>query len=119
PLYTLAHDGGALGDRRWAKYGTAIDDGPDALPVAMTLKQNYPNPFNPTTTIWYELNKAGKVTLDVIDAQGKKIATLVNGQKPAGSYAITFNGQNLASGVYFYRLTSGSHSIVRKMLLIK
>lgn len=89
------------------------------LPHLFSLDQNYPNPFNPTTSIRFHIPAYEHVTLKVFDISGKEIATLVNNGLPAGRYERTFNAENLASGVYLYRLTTGSHAGVRKMLLIK
>jgi photosystem II stability/assembly factor-like uncharacterized protein len=83
------------------------------------LKQNYPNPFNPETNISFEIKEKSFVTLKVFDLSGKEVANLVNGTKSAGSYTVKFNGANLASGVYFYKLESGEYSEVKKMSLIK
>jgi photosystem II stability/assembly factor-like uncharacterized protein len=88
-------------------------------PVDFSLSQNYPNPFNPVTNINFALPKSGLVTLKVYNALGKEVATLVNEVKNAGTYNVDFNGTNLSSGVYFYRLTSGDFSSVKKMMLIK
>jgi hypothetical protein len=84
-----------------------------------SLKQNYPNPFNPTTTINYSISNPGNVKLTVYNAIGSKIATIVNENKPAGSYSVKFDGANLASGIYLYRLESGSYSTSRKFILMK
>jgi len=81
--------------------------------------QNYPNPFNPTTTIKYSLPKAGNVKLTVYNAIGSKVATIVNEYKTAGIYSVQFNGSNLASGIYLYRLESGNFSSVKKFILLK
>ena len=83
------------------------------------LVQNYPNPFNPTTMISYNLLQAGNVTLTVYDVLGRKVVTLVSGYQSAGIHAAEFNGDNLASGVYFYRLTAPGINQVRKMLMMK
>lgn len=83
------------------------------------LEQNFPNPFNPTTSIRYELPSAGLVTLKVYDVLGRQASTLVNARQEAGDYAVSFNGANLASGVYFYRLTAGSFVQTKKMLFVK
>jgi hypothetical protein len=83
------------------------------------LYQNYPNPFNPTTTINYSLPKAGNMKLTVYNAIGSKVATIVNKYKPAGNYSVQFNGNNLASGIYFYRLESGTFSVTKKFILLK
>ena len=88
-------------------------------PGAFRLGVNYPNPFNPTTVISYELPKETLVTLNVYDVLGQKVATLVNGQRPAGEHTVEFNGSRFASGVYFYRLVAGNHVMTRKMVLLK
>lgn len=83
------------------------------------LSQNYPNPFNPSTKIAWQLKNDGLVTLKVYDQLGKEVATLVNEEKPAGSYEIEFNASSLASGVYYYKLTAGNFVETRKMILMK
>jgi len=83
------------------------------------LQQNYPNPFNPSTTINYSLAKEGNVKLTVFNSLGSKVATIVDGYKPAGNYSVQFNGSNLASGIYLYRLESGNYSAVKKFILMK
>ena len=88
-------------------------------PTAYMLEQNYPNPFNPSTSISYSLPGAGMVSLKVYNLVGQEVTTLINGYKEAGQYNVTFNASNLASGVYFYRLESGSFNVVKKMMLIK
>jgi len=100
-------------------YTGIIENTSNALKI-FTLSQNYPNPFNPITTIEYSLPKAGDVELSVFNALGQRVVTLVDGYKPAGYYKVNFNGKDLASGVYYYRLTAGDKfSAVKKMLLIK
>ncbi len=83
------------------------------------LAQNYPNPFNPSTRISYRLTSASMVSIKVYNILGKEAASLVNEFKPAGSYTIEFNGSNLPSGVYLYRMKAGDYNAVRKMLLVK
>ena len=83
------------------------------------LDQNYPNPFNPSTTINYSLSKEGNVKLTIFNALGSKVATIVDGYKHAGNYSAQFNGSNLASGIYLYRLESGNYSAVKKFILMK
>jgi photosystem II stability/assembly factor-like uncharacterized protein len=83
------------------------------------LYQNYPNPFNPNTTIKYILPKEGHVSITIYNILGSKVATLLNEYKPAGSYSIQFNGSNLASGLYFYKLEAGLFTQVKKMMLLK
>lgn len=89
------------------------------IPATFTLSQNYPNPFNPTTQIDYSVPKRSLVTLDVYNVLGEKVATLFSGVLQPGSYSATFNGNDLASGVYFYRLQAGSVSITKKLVLLK
>lgn len=97
---------------------TAVND--KVNPVNdFNLYQNFPNPFNPVTNIQYAIGSPGLVILKVYDVLGKEVATLVNEEKPAGSYTVEFNGSNLASGVYFYKLGTGEFVQVKKMLLLK
>ncbi len=84
-----------------------------------TVLENYPNPFNPTTEISYQLPRNGQVTLKVYDVLGRLVATLVDGYQSAGLHSVQFNGDNLASGVYFYRLTTPGVNLVKKMILMK
>jgi hypothetical protein len=100
--------------------GEAVGDKiTDKLPDRYELRQNYPNPFNPNTEIRYDLRAAGLTRLSVYNILGEKVADLVNEVQPAGSYAVNFNGANLSSGVYFYRIQSGSFSDLHKMVLLK
>jgi hypothetical protein len=89
------------------------------IPKTFSLSQNYPNPFNPFTTIKYELPKDAFVTIKVYDIVGREIFTLVNENKQAGYYSVSFNGINFASGVYFYRIKAGDFNAVKRMVLIK
>ncbi len=89
------------------------------LPTEYSLSQNFPNPFNPTTKINYDLPSANFVTLKIYDLTGREVATLVNENLNAGRYTATFNGSSLASGMYFYKITAGEYSVVKKMVLIK
>lgn len=83
------------------------------------LSQNYPNPFNPSTRIQYRVSSSCFVILKVYDVLGNEVATLVNGYKPAGSYEVEFDASNLASGIYFYKLTMGNFSSTKKMALLR
>jgi hypothetical protein len=83
------------------------------------LEQNYPNPFNPTTNLEFRIANFGLVSLKVFDVLGNEVATLVDEEKPAGRYVLEFDGSQLSSGVYFYKLSSGGLNISRKMLLLK
>jgi hypothetical protein len=89
------------------------------VPATFSLSQNYPNPFNPTTVISYQVPVAAVVRLVVHDLLGREVAVLVNERKGPGSYAVTFDGSGLASGVYFSRLVSGSYAETRTMLLLR
>ena len=89
------------------------------IPDKFSLSQNYPNPFNPTTNIQFDLPKQGFVSLKVYDVVGKEVATLVNEVKNVGIYDVTFDGANLSSGIYFYRLEVNDFVAVKKMLLVK
>ncbi len=91
----------------------------NSLPTKFEVWQNYPNPFNPTTTIQYAIPKAEHVTLKVYDEIGREVSTLVNENKEAGQYNVSFNGSNLASGIYYYRITSGYFNEVKKLMLLK
>jgi len=83
------------------------------------LAQNYPNPFNPTTTIQYSLMKPGMVTLAIYDILGRRISTIVNQNQTAGTHSVSFDASKFSSGVYFYRIESGSFTSVKKMMLLK
>ncbi|MBL7128545.1 MAG: T9SS type A sorting domain-containing protein [Ignavibacteria bacterium] len=98
---------------------TGITQTGSNVPTEYALLQNYPNPFNPTTNIKFDIPEQGFVSLKVYDVVGKEVATLVNEVKSAGSYAVDFNGSNLSSGVYFYRLEVGSFTAVKRMILLK
>jgi len=88
-------------------------------PERPMLHQNYPNPFNPATTIEYTLPHLGHVTLKVYNVLGEIVATLADGDYPAGSFKTTWDASGLPSGVYFYRLSAGAYSATRKAILAK
>ena len=88
-------------------------------PDKFELAQNYPNPFNPATTISYTIPEAQQVQLTVYNVLGKEIATLVNKQQPAGNYKVFFDGSDLPSGIYIYKLQAGNFVQTRKMMLVK
>ncbi len=121
-----------VGDDSWqipGHWGTAILSAqnplvgikqlPGQVATRFDLAQNYPNPFNPSTTITYSVVKSEKVRLTVYNVLGVKVADLVNETKTPGTYTATFNASNLASGVYFYKLESGSNVMSKKMMLLK
>ena len=110
-----------------AKFGA---DGPTAVedavkqPNAFSLAQNYPNPFNPETTISYNLNRAGFVTLHIFDIAGKRVRSLYECKQPAGSHRLIWDGtdelgQAVSSGLYLYQLQAGKQRTSRRMLLLK
>ncbi len=89
------------------------------IPTDFNLSQNYPNPFNPSTKIGFKIKQAGFTTLKVYDVLGREVETLVNADMQPGTYEISFDGHGLSSGVYCYRLNSGSFSGLKKMILTK
>lgn len=84
-----------------------------------SLEQNYPNPFNPSTKITFSVPQSNFVSIEVYNSIGQKIATLLNEQMDAGNYSINFDAANLTSGMYFYKMTSGNFSEIKKMILVK
>ena len=112
----IADDGGSR---------TLFETGPVSTPmIPLTLYQNYPNPFNPSTTIHYYLPQVGRVVLDVYDAAGRRIITLIDEEQAQGAHTIEWNGREAcgaetASGIYFYRLVAGKEKISKKMVLLR
>jgi len=104
---------------------TEVDDQTGAhLPSDFALGQNYPNPFNGSTMITYDLPRPGITALEVFNILGQKVSTLTNQYLPAGRYNAQWTGRSdrgaeMPTGVYFYRLTSGRTSLVRKLILLK
>ena len=91
----------------------------DVIPTELSLEQNYPNPFNPSTTIEFSLPASSQVSLMVYDLLGREVATLVNGRLDAGLHSMQFDGSQLTSGIYMYRLQAGDQVQTRKLMLIK
>ncbi len=91
----------------------------ETVPVEYALYQNYPNPFNPTTTVRFAVAKPGNVTIAVYNMLGQRVATLVNGYFQAGTYAATWDGTGMPSGVYFYKIEAGDFTAVKKMTLVR
>ncbi|PKN78304.1 MAG: hypothetical protein CVU48_08655 [Candidatus Cloacimonetes bacterium HGW-Cloacimonetes-1] len=103
--------------------GVANDDN-SIVPIATMLQQNYPNPFNPTTTISFNMPKAGNAKLSVYNVKGQLVKTLVNGTKASGSNSVVWNGDDnsgnsVTSGIYFYKLATNGKTETRKMMLMK
>ena len=97
---------------------------PEPVAYQNELFQNHPNPFNPTTTVEYAVAHTGPVDINIYNVRGQRVKTLVSEVKPPGRYHVQWNGLNdagtqVASGVYFYRLTTGSYSDVKKLVLLK
>jgi phosphatidylserine/phosphatidylglycerophosphate/cardiolipin synthase-like enzyme len=90
-----------------------------AIPNEYTLGQNYPNPFNPVTSFEFRVASSGFVRLKVYDILGRQVATLVDEEKPAGVYHVSWNGSGMASGVYLYQLKAGAFFQTRKMILLR
>ena len=96
-----------------------INNSSVSIPDKFVLSQNYPNPFNPKTIIKYELGIKNIVSLKVYDVLGNEVRTLVNEVKPPGRHEIEFDGKDLSSGVYFYKLTTGDFVETKRMILLK
>jgi flagellar hook assembly protein FlgD len=102
-----------------------VDNEDETLPVVATaLNGNYPNPFNPETTISFAVKEAAAVKLDIYNLKGQLIRSLVHEDKAPGHYRVVWNGKDnqgfsVGSGVYFYRMTAGSYSSTKKMLLME
>ncbi len=91
----------------------------NGIPKTYSLHQNYPNPFNPVTKIKFDIPKSGIVSIKLYDILGNETATLFEGPQNAGYYEAEFDASNYASGIYFYKITAGSYSETKKMILIK
>jgi len=98
---------------------TALEEVLQKSPYDFELAQNYPNPFNPVTAIKYSLAATSNVEITIFNIQGRRVKTLVNKRQDIGSYTVSFSGENLSSGAYFYTFKAGSFMQTRKMLLIK
>ncbi|MGE5457699.1 MAG: T9SS type A sorting domain-containing protein, partial [Methanococcaceae archaeon] len=126
-LYSIRFEKSGVG---WAcgKNGTVLKYEPDISSIInapvqktipVTLLQNYPNPFNPTTTIKYSVAGQGKVSIFIYDLLGRVISKLLDEEKPAGEYKITWNASACPSGIYFIRMQTGQFSQSRKIILMK
>jgi hypothetical protein len=98
---------------------TSISDDPAAQPFTFELQQNYPNPFNPVTNILFRLSNESHVKISVYNAIGEEIKVLLNENKAAGDYQLSFDGGNFSSGIYFYVMNAGEYTMTRKMVLNK
>lgn len=127
-LYTVEVTGTESGGPRTHKRSyqirvgnfTGINISNSEIPNSYSLEQNFPNPFNPVTNIKFGLPNQSLVTLKVFDVLGREIASLINNQNmQAGNYVFDFNAANIPSGIYFYKLTAGNFSDIKKMMLVK
>ena len=116
-MYLADYDYNVVGVWKYNPSEVKKEEG--VLPKTFKLGQNYPNPFNPTTVIKFSIPRSEFVSLKVYDLIGREVATLVNENKTAGSYQVTFDAKNLASGMYIYTLRTKNFSASRKMLLMK
>lgn len=98
---------------------TGIEPTNNQIPIVFSLSQNYPNPFNPVTNIKFAIPSSGLVKLVIFDVLGREVKTLVNEVRNAGNYVVDFDASSLASGAYFYTLTSGNFTDTKKMVLVK
>ena len=98
---------------------TGVSPVSSEIPDKFTLHQNFPNPFNPSTTIRFDMPVSGFVTLNIYDISGRGITSLINENLNPGSYSYNFTSDGLTSGIYFYKLSTGEYTEVKKMLLIK
>jgi hypothetical protein len=104
----------------WLNIPVSVEEGQsDLLPASFDLYQNYPNPFNPGTLIKYHVSNTAPVSIKVYDLIGREVAILVNEVKEPGVYQVLFDGDNLASGIYFYKMIADDFSSVKKMNLLK
>ena len=117
----LTEDGWYVDDIKMIVYNVGLVGitSNEEIPGTYTLEQNYPNPFNPATLIRYNLPVNSNVSLKVFDILGNEVASLVNGSQIQGNYSVEFNGADIASGIYFYKLTAGDFVNVKRMILIK
>ena len=89
------------------------------IPKQILLHQNYPNPFNPITSITFELPADSDIQLSIYNLTGRKVRTLIHEMKDAGKHTIQLNGNNLSSGIYFYRLETPEKQITKKLVVLK
>ncbi len=117
-LYICNYSGGNI-QRFASNPQTNVKDGDSQNPETFRLEQNYPNPFNSTTRIFFSLPRAQHVRLEVLDYLGREVVTLIHGMEERGPKLVDFDGANLSSGVYFYRLVAGPVVETRRMVLIR
>jgi len=97
----------------------SVEGAPGTMPGVVSLEQNFPNPFNPATVIRYQISDIRYMKLAVYDLLGREVAVLVNGIQSPGEHSVVWNAAGLASGAYFYRMTAGSFTATKKLLLLR
>ena len=123
--YSLnGNHGDLVGDVQLSDITTSVKLQDPTLPGDFTLQQNYPNPFNPQTQISFMLPERTRIKLQIFNLKGQKVATILKGLQPAGQYTATWSGRdeagnNVASGIYLYRLQAGGLVQTRKMTLLR
>lgn len=98
---------------------SSVDEQLSGIPTEYNLSQNYPNPFNPSTSFTYSLKQSGDVKISVYDISGKEVKSLVDGFRSAGNYVVNFNAGDMASGIYYYRITTNDFIQTNKLVLLK
>jgi hypothetical protein len=120
-VYEMSFDPGIYSYRafrfEWNPAATSAPGG--ETPATFGLAQNYPNPFNPSTTIPFSIARQSHVTLDLFNILGQRVQTLVDDDRPAGTYTVRLDGASLSSGVYFYRLEAGTFSAIKRLVLLR
>ena len=115
----VATYGNGIYERKLLENPVSVNPVSNENVTGYSLSQNYPNPFNPSTHFEFIIPVSGFVSLKIYDITGKEVRTLLNEIKPAGIYQLEFKGEDLPSGVYYYKIESGKFSQVKKMVLIK
>jgi hypothetical protein len=117
-MVTVTPGDGNAGDQGWEVYGWGGADTPE-IPAAFVLHGNYPNPFNAETNIGFDIPADAYVSLEVYNLLGQKVATLVDGNMPAGHHSVTWDASTASSGIYFYKLTTADFTETKRMTLLK
>lgn len=120
--YNFAYNSGLPESKKpvWGTCPEPVSNEPnEEVPVNFALQQNYPNPFNPSTNIQFGVPETAQITLTVFNSLGQQVEVLVSGIRRAGVHQVSFDASDLASGIYFYRLTTPKKVFTEKMLLVK
>jgi hypothetical protein len=114
PLLKAGTDGGPIGDLRWTATSTSVQNIQNSM---NTISENYPNPFQSSTTITFTTNKEAVVSIDIFNASGIKIETLINENRLPGTFSVRWDAKNWTGGIYFYQLKTGEKVETKKMIL--